>query len=396
MIEGMSVRKSRRGEVEPFYAMELMKFANIKSAEGADVISLCLGQPSDGAPAPVLEAAARALASGSALGYTDASGLLELREQIASHYLAYYGVEVDPERVQVTTGSSAGFTAVILAAFDAGDEVVMTRPGYPAYRNVLAAHGCHVVEIDCGPESGFQPTIEMLEALPVAPAGLVVASPSNPTGTIIAPEQLAAIAAWCEDHGTLLISDEIYHGISFGAPTASVLQSSQNHVAVGSFSKYYCMTGWRIGWLIVPDELARRVELLLGNLNLSTPTLSQIAAIEAFSAEAKPELDAHVAKYRRNRDLVLSRLPDLGVTGFVVPDGAFYVYPDVSHLTDDSLAWCLKVLDETAVTLTPGIDFAPVIPGRTSTTDGSRFIRISTAGASEEIEEAFDRLVAWV
>jgi len=156
------------------------------------------------------------------------------------------------------------------------------------------------------------------------------------------------------------------------------------------------MTGWRIGWLIVPDELARRVELLLGNLNLSTPTLSQIAAIEAFSAEAKPELDAHVAKYRRNRDLVLSRLPDLGVTGFVVPDGAFYVYPDVSHLTDDSLAWCLKVLDETAVTLTPGIDFAPVIPGRTSTTDGSRFIRISTAGASEEIEEAFDRLVAWV
>ncbi len=224
----------------------------------------------------------------------------------------------------------------------------------------------------------------------------MIASPSNPTGTIIDPEQLTAIARWCDEHGTLLISDEIYHGITFGAATASVLQSSRNNVAVGSFSKYYCMTGWRIGWLVVPDDLARRVELLLGNLNLSTPTLSQLAATHAFSAAAKPELEAHVARYRHNRDLVLRRLPAIGVTDVVTPDGAFYVYPDVSHLTDDSLAWCLKVLDETAVTLTPGIDFAPVRPGVSSPADGTRFIRISTAGPSDEIEEAFDRLAAWV
>ncbi len=387
---------SKRGDVEPFYAMELLKLANIKRAEGSGVISLCLGQPCDGAPTPVRDAAARALAGGQRLGYTDANGLPELRERIAEHYLAQYGVDLDPGRVLVTTGSSAAFTAIILAAFDHGDEVAMARPGYPAYRNVLRAQGCLVTEIDCGPETGFQPTVEMLDALPAPPAGLVIASPSNPTGTIIDPEQLTAIARWCDEHGTLLISDEIYHGITFGAATASVLQSSRNNVAVGSFSKYYCMTGWRIGWLVVPDDLARRVELLLGNLNLSTPTLSQLAATHAFSAAAKPELEAHVARYRHNRDLVLRRLPAIGVTDVVTPDGAFYVYPDVSHLTDDSLAWCLKVLDETAVTLTPGIDFAPVRPGVSSPADGTRFIRISTAGPSDEIEEAFDRLAAWV
>ncbi len=390
------MRMSKRGEVEPFYAMELLKLANIKQAEGADVISLCLGQPSDGAPIPVLDAAARVLADRASLGYTDANGLPELRQRIAAHYLSRYGVDIDPGRVLVTTGSSAAFTAIILAAFDRGDVVAMARPGYPAYRNVLQALGCRVAEIGCGPDTDFQPTVEMLEALPMPPAGLIIASPGNPTGTIVKPEQLAAIAKWCEQHGTLLISDEIYHGISFGAATASVLQSSSNHVAVGSFSKYYCMTGWRIGWLVVPDELARRVELLLSNLNLSTPTLSQLAAIHAFSARARPELEAHVAKYRRNRDLVLRRLPEIGVDDVVVPDGAFYVYPDISHLTTDSLSWCLKVLDETAVTLTPGIDFAPVVPGCDPATAGTRFIRISTAGSPEEIEEAFDRLAAWV
>ena len=236
----------------------------------------------------------------------------------------------------------------------------------------------------------------MLDALPAAPAGLIVASPSNPTGTIIEPERLAAIADWCTEHGTLLISDEIYHGISFGRPTASVLQNSPDHVAVGSFSKYYCMTGWRVGWLVVPDALARRVELLLGNLNLSTPTLSQLAALAAFSPQAAVELDAHVAKYRENRDLVLRRLPEIGIADTLVPDGAFYVYPDVSALTDDSLAWCLRALDEIGVVLTPGIDFAPVRPGSASPTDGTRFVRISTAGASEQIDEAFDRLKGWV
>lgn len=392
----MNARLSKRGDVDPFYAMELLKLANRKRQSGMKVVSLCLGQPADGAPAAVREAAVAALRSGSPLGYTDADGLPALRAAICAHYASDYGVAVDPAKVLVTTGSSAAFTAIILAAFDAGDAVAMARPGYPAYRNVLGALGCQVIDLDCGPQTRFQPTIEMLDALPSAPAGLIVASPSNPTGTIIEPKLLAAIAEWCAERGTLLISDEIYHGISFGRPTASVLQHSPDHVAVGSFSKYYCMTGWRVGWLVVPDSLTRRVELLLGNLNLSTPTLSQLAAIAAFSPQAAVELDAHVAKYRENRDLVLRRLPEIGIHGTLLPEGAFYVYPDVSALTDDSLAWCLRALDEIGVVLTPGIDFAPLRPGLVSPTDGTRFVRISTAGSAEEINEAFDRLKNWV
>ncbi len=278
---------SHRGDVPPFYAMELLKLANRKRESGADVISLCLGQPSSGAPLAVRQAAQAALASGSTLGYTDANGLPELREAIAGHYASGYGVSVDPARVVITTGSSAGFTAIILAAFEAGDQVAMARPGYPAYRNVLTSLGCRVIDLDCGPESRFQPTVDMLDALARPPAGLIVASPSNPTGTIIEPGQLAAIADWCSAHDTVLISDEIYHGIAFDRPTASVLQTSSDHVAVGSFSKYYCMTGWRVGWLVAPEGLARRIELLLGNLNLSAPTLSQLAAVAAFELRCR-------------------------------------------------------------------------------------------------------------
>lgn len=391
------MRISRRGQVEPFYAMELLKLANQKrAATGMDVISLCLGQPADGAPAVVRQAAVEALSSGAALGYTDANGVPSLREAIAGHYQDVYGVEVDPGRILVTTGSSAAFTAVMLAAFEAGDTVAMTRPGYPAYRNVLGSLGCRVVELDCGPDTRFQPTVAMLDALPTPPAGLIVASPSNPTGTIIEPDRLAELAAWCSANDTLLLSDEIYHGITFGKPCASVLQSSNDHVAVGSFSKYYCMTGWRVGWLAVPEALARLIELLLGNLNLSTPTLSQLAAVAAFSPEASAELDAHVVKYRDNLDLVLSRLPEIGVRQTVIPDGAFYVYPEISHLTDDSKQWALRALDEIGVVVTPGIDFAPVRPGPASPTDGSRYVRISTAGSGEQISEAFDRLARWI
>lgn len=392
----MNARLSDRGDVDPFYAMELLKLANHKRQTGMKVISLCLGQPADGAPTAVREAAIAALGSDSQLGYTDANGLPSLRAAIGAHYASDHGVDVEPTRVLVTTGSSAAFTAIILAAFDAGDAVAMARPGYPAYRNVLDALGCRVIDLDCGPQTRFQPSVEMLDALPAAPAGLIVASPSNPTGTIIEPERLAAIADWCTEHGALLISDEIYHGISFGERTASVLESSSAQVAVGSFSKYFCMTGWRVGWLVVPEALARRVELLLGNLNLSTPTLSQLAAVAAFGPRSRRELDDHVVRYRDNRDLVLRRLPEVGVEQVVVPDGAFYVYPDVAHLTDDSLAWCLRALDEIGVTLTPGIDFAPVRPGRRHPADGSRYVRISTAGSTAEIDEAFNRLARWV
>lgn len=384
----MAMTLSNRGDVDPFYAMELTKLANQKRDAGFDVISMCLGQPADGAPAAVRQAAAAALESGSPLGYTDANGIPLLRAAIADHYRASYGVDIDPGRVVVTTGSSAAFTAIILACFEAGDTVAMARPGYPAYRNVLGSLGCRVLDLDCGPETRFQPTVAMLDALPTPPAGLIIASPSNPTGTIIQPDELAAITQWCVANGVQLISDEIYHGVSFGVPTASAVETSEQAVAVGSFSKYYCMTGWRVGWLIASTELARRIELLVGNLNLSTPTLSQLAAISAFSPQAAVELDAHVARYHANRDLVLRRLPELGVKQTVAPEGAFYVYPDVSHLTTDSLNWCLRALDEIGVALTPGVDFSP--------TDGARFVRISTAGSTAQIDEAFDRLVGWV
>lgn len=384
----MTRRLSNRGDVVPFYAMELTKLANQQRAAGGDVISLCLGQPAEGAPAAVKQAAIAALDSGSPLGYTDANGIPALRQAIANHYAASYGVEVDPGRVVITTGSSAAFTAIILAAFEAGETVAMTNPGYPAYRNVLGTLGCRIVELDCGPQTRFQPTVELLDALPAPPAGLIVASPSNPTGTIIDADELAGIAQWCEANGTVLISDEIYHGISFGPRTASVLETTSAHVAVGSFSKYFCMTGWRVGWLVAPETLARRIELLLGNLNLSTPTLSQLAAVQAFDPAVRTGLDARVARYQTNRDLVLRRLPELGITGTVVPDGAFYVYPDVSGLTDDSLAWCLRLLASTGVALTPGVDFSPI--------GGRKFVRISTAGQPAEIDQALTRIGDWL
>lgn len=381
---------STRGQVTPFYAMEVLKTANQLRAQGLDVISLCLGEPSAPAPAAVRTAAKAALENG-ALGYTDACGIPPLRRVIAEYYAAEYGVEIDPARVIITTGSSAAFTALILAAFETGDTVAITRPGYPAYRNVLATLGCQVVELDCDATTNFQPTVAMLEDLDQPPAGLIVASPSNPTGTILAADQLRRLTEWCESNGTLLISDEIYHRISFDTTTASVTEFSDRQVAVGSFSKYFCMTGWRIGWTVVPESMIRTVELLLGNLNLSTPALSQIAAVQAFSTEARAELDTHVAQYRANRDLAIGWCTEMGLD-FCTPQGAFYLYPRVTGLTDDSSRWCAEVLAATGVAITPGVDFAPVNPALPSPVDGSGFVRISLAGAHRDLEQAFNRL----
>ncbi|GMA41585.1 pyridoxal phosphate-dependent aminotransferase [Mobilicoccus caccae] len=387
-------RLSTRGRVEPFHVMELLKAAGRRAATHGDVIPLCVGQPSTPAPAAVREAAARAMESG-VLGYSDALGLPALREAIAAHYRLAYGVAITPDQVAVTTGSSGAFTAVFLAAFEAGDVVAMARPGYPAYRNTLSALGCRVVELDCGPETRFQPSLAMLEELARrdgAPAGLILASPANPTGSLVPAAELAAIARWCEDNGTLLISDEIYHGITFGETAASAAQFSTQAAVIGSFSKYHSMTGWRVGWAVLPTAYVRPVELLLGNLAICAPVISQAAAIAAFSAEATAELDSHVARYARNRDLVLSRLPELGVHTVAPVDGAFYAYADIAHLTTDSPAWCDEVLAATGVAITPGIDFAPARPDRPSSTDGTRYVRLSFAGDTADIDEAFTRL----
>ncbi len=379
------MRLSRRGRVEPFHVMEVAKAAAARQMSHGDAILMCVGQPATPAPAAV-RAAAVAAVTDEVLGYTVAPGIPELRWKIAAEYAARYGVPVDADEVVITTGSSAGFQLTILAAFEAGDQVAMTRPGYPAYRNTLQALGCEVVDLDVGPETRYQPTVAMLEALPRVPAGLVVASPSNPTGTIIDAGELADLAAWCTAHDCLLISDEIYHGISFGRACASAREFGTEAVVVGSVSKYHSMTGWRLGWLLLPPDLRRPVELLQGNLAICAPAISQAAALAAFDAEARSELDGHVTRYARNRELLLRRLPELGITSFAPPDGAFYAWCDVSHLTDDSQRWCADVLAATGVALAPGLDFDQAA--------GHRMMRLSFCGSTEELDEALDRLVA--
>ncbi len=365
--------------------MDVWKAAAERARTHGDVLVLAAGQPSTPAPRPVLRATKAAMDS-ELLGYTETFGILPLREAIAGHHRDTYGVAATAEDVVVTTGSSGAFTLIFLAAFDAGDTVVVARPGYPAYRNTLTALGCDVVELDCGPETRFQPTVAMLEALPQAPAGLIVASPANPTGTMIDPAGLAALARWCDEHGTLLISDEIYHGIVYAdtEPTASAWETSRNSVVIGSVSKYFSMTGWRLGWMLAPAHLRPALQRLASNMTVCPPAVSQYAAVHAFGAEAKAELDGHVRRYAENRRLLLEGLPKLGITDLAPADGAFYAYADIAHRTDDSMAWCTEVLNRTGVALAPGIDF--------DTRHGRHTVRFSFAGATADIEEALARL----
>lgn len=379
----MPEQPSRRSQVEPFHVMDVWAAAALRQRTHGDVVNLAAGQPSTPAPAPVLRAARQALDS-QLLGYTVTLGIDELREAIARHHGERYGIDVSAADVVVTTGSSGGFPLLFLAAFDPGDAVAMSRPGYPAYRNTLTALGCEVLELDCGPDTRFQPTVAMLEALDQPPAGLIVASPANPTGTILAAEELAALARWCEEHGTLLISDEIYHGISYGPTTASAWETSREAVVMGSASKYFCMTGWRLGWMLLPERLQRPVFRLSGNLTICPPAISQYAGVAAFTPESTAELDSHVHRYRTNRDLLLEGLPGLGLGDLAPADGAFYAYANIAHLTDDSTAWCARLLAETGVALAPGVDFDTVHGGST--------VRLSFAGATADITEALERM----
>ncbi|MFE9321282.1 pyridoxal phosphate-dependent aminotransferase [Nocardia sp. NPDC052278] len=380
-------RESRRSTIPPFYVMDVWKAAAERARTHGDVLVLAAGQPSTPAPAPVLRATKTAIDS-ELLGYTETFGILPLREAIAEHHRDTYGYAVEPDDVVVTTGSSGAFTLIFLAAFDAGDTVVVARPGYPAYRNSLTALGCRVIELDCGAETRFQPTVAMLEALPEPPAGLIVASPANPTGTMIDPDELAALARWCDAHDTLLISDEIYHGITYqglsGGRTSSAWETSRESVVIGSVSKYFSMTGWRLGWMLAPSGLRPALQRLASNMTVCPPAVSQFAALHAFGAEAKEELDGHVRRYAVNRQLLLEGLPKLGITELAPADGAFYAYADIGHLTDDSRKWCAEVLDHTGVALAPGIDF--------DTAAGHRTVRFSFAGATADIEAALVRL----
>ncbi|WP_019818881.1 aminotransferase class I/II-fold pyridoxal phosphate-dependent enzyme [Saccharomonospora saliphila] len=387
MVEPVSFPgPARRADVAPFHVMEVLSAARERQRTHGDVIALCAGQPTAGAPRPVLEAAERAVRDAD-LGYTEQLGIPELREAIAGHYARVYGLRVPPEDVIVTTGSSGGFLLAFLAAFDAGARVALARPGYPAYRNLLTALGCEVVEFDTDESTRFQPTVDRLDALGELD-GVVVASPGNPTGTVLGHAELGTIARWCERRGVRMISDEIYHGITYERDPGCARASSAEAVVLGSFSKYFGMTGWRLGWMLVPPRLRRAVDVLTGNLNICAPALAQRAAVAAFTEESYTELDANVAAYRANRDVLLPGLREIGFGRLAPVDGAFYAYADVSAHTGDSLSWCGRMLEETGVAITPGIDFDPV--------HGGRFVRLSFAGAAAEIAEAVDRLGDWL
>ena len=380
----MALKTSARGKVSPFIVMDVMRAAADHAAAGHEVLHMEVGQPGTAAPRKVIEAAHQAL-DADRIGYTDALGIPTLRSAIADHYLDFYGVDVAPERIVVTTGSSGGFLLAFLACFDPGDRVALALPCYPAYRNMLAALDIEVVFLPATIEERFQPTVDLLERAGAPPDGLILTSPSNPAGTMVSPKSLAEFTAYCRSKGIRLISDEIYHGITYGDMKVSTAAGAPEAFVVNSFSKYFSMTGWRIGWMVVPEDVRRPIECLTQNLYISTPALSQLAALAAF--DAHDELRANVAAYARNRELLLEQLPRAGFEHLAPADGAFYIYADVSQLTNDSPAFCARMLQEADVAATPGVDFDPE--------RGNHFVRFSFAGTHEDINRAAERLIDW-
>ncbi|MDR7039133.1 aspartate/methionine/tyrosine aminotransferase [Methylobacterium sp. BE186] len=377
----------RAAAVAPFLAMDVMAAAAAKDRAGAGIVHMEVGQPSAAAPRPVIAAAEAALRSGR-VPYTEALGLHALRERVARHYREQYGVGVEPERVVITTGSSAGFVLAFLSLFDAGARVAVPQPGYPAYRSILAALDLVPAPMVLRDEDRFAPTAAGLRATHAAGAlaGVLVMSPANPSGTVIVPDRLAELCAAARALGLPFISDEIYHGLSYGVPTATAMQFDPQAVVINSFSKYHCMTGWRIGWMVVPPRLVRAVERLAQNLYISAPYLSQVAALAAF--DARDELDAVRDGYARNRAILLDAFPGLGLGRTHPADGAFYLYADVANLTNDASGFCRRMLDEAGVAATPGLDFDP--------DEGAHHVRFSFAGSEAECREAVVRLKAWL
>ena len=373
----------------PFLVMDVITAANARQAAlpaGAPhVLRMEVGQPGTGAPAGAVAAAQAALREGRPMGYTEAFGLPSLRARIAAHGQAWYGVEVSPARVAVTVGASGAFPLAFLAAFDRGDRVAMATPFYPPYVNILTALGMQPVMLETGPETRFQPTVAMLEALHPRPDGLIVASPCNPAGTMLAPDELSAIAVWCHANGVRLISDEIYHGLHYDRPIATAAAFSPSAIVVNSFSKYFSMTGWRIGWLVLPDDLVRPVECLAQNLFISAPHIAQIAAEAAF--DCTEELRANIARYRRSRDLLVAALPAAGFARLSPAEGAFYLYADIADRTNDSREFCARMLAEAGVAASPGVDF--------DRARGHHFVRFSYCGPEADMAEAAARLAKW-
>ncbi|MGS4988979.1 pyridoxal phosphate-dependent aminotransferase [Roseibium sp. RP-7] len=374
---------SRRSDVAPFIAMDVLAEAARLEAQGRKIIHMEVGQPSAPAPKAALDMARKALDHGR-LGYTEALGIRPLREALAAHYRTTYGVDVPVERIMATTGSSAGFNLAFLAAFDPGDRIVLTAPGYPAYRNILKALGLVAVEIEVGEETRWSLTPAHLEeAQKEGPVkGVLVASPANPTGTMMTADALEDLIRYCDEAGIWFISDEIYHGLCYDGEEKTALETSQNVIIVNSFSKYYCMTGWRIGWLVLPEQLVRPTERIAQSLYISPPELSQIAAGAALNSVQ--ELEAVKAGYAANRALLLDGLPKIGLDKLLPVDGAFYIYADIRRFSSDSLDFARRMLHEAGVAATPGVDFDPV--------HGHEFLRFSFAGAHDDMKLALEKL----
>lgn len=370
-----------QAQLEPFHAIAISRLAHALKAQGRSIIHMEFGQPSTGAP-PAAIARAHAVLDDDAMGYWESA---PLKQRLARHYHERYGVTVDPERFILTCGASPALVLALNSLFSPGDRVALARPGYVAYRNALKALHLEPVEIACGPEVRYQLTAAALAAIEPVPHAVIIASPANPTGTIIAAEELAAIAEVCRERGIRIISDEIYHGLSYVEPAQTILAYAPEALVVSSFSKYFSMAGWRLGWLLVPEDHIARAQAYCGNLFLTAPSLSQHAALAAF--DDLTELDSHLHVYAENRRLLLAALPDLGLRAIAPPDGAFYIYASIAHLTDDSLDFCQRLLNDTGVATAPGIDFDPV--------DGRHFFRMSFAVSTPQIVDAIARLQPW-
>ena len=381
------LQPSARSNVPPFMVMDVMAAAARLEAKGRRIVHMEVGQPAAGAPATAI-AAVRAALAGGPHGYTEALGMASLRRRIARAYYEWHGLDIDPERVVVTTGSSAGFMLAFLAAFEPGDRVAVALPGYPPYRHILTALGCEPVSIETSAADRWSITGESLLTLhrqrPLK--GVVVGSPANPTGTMMTAPALAALIRSAEDAGIAVISDEIYHGLDYAFAAESAAKLSSDTIIINSFSKYFCMTGWRIGWMVTPPSLLRAIERLQQNLAISVPTLSQIAAEAAFDGRA--ELEQIKQGYEDNRRILLEGLPRAGLNSFLPVDGAFYLYADISRFSNESFDFATRMLEDAGVAATPGVDFDPL--------HGRKFLRLCYAGTREDMREAVERIGRWL